>query len=149
MQNKDQDQLKLPQNFHYNQTRRLKKGRNYQKPQVGGRKLIKMPLQQLIKWLGSQEPHQIRNQRNQMLKKKSYYLLKINFTHVYRNLLKVSRSRNKIVMPKLLPKNDPTNLFFYPEKQLHTRYIRLALLKGLATAICQKINTPNLYNCSG
>ena len=45
-----------------------------------------------------------------------YYLLKINFTHVYRNLLKVSRSRKKIVMPKLLPKNDPTNLFFYPEK---------------------------------
>ena len=30
--------------------------------------------------------------------------------------LKVSRSRNKIVMPKLLPKNERTNLFLYPEK---------------------------------
>jgi hypothetical protein len=30
--------------------------------------------------------------------------------------LKVSKSRNKIVMPKLLPKNKQTNLFFYPEK---------------------------------
>ena len=42
-------------------------------------------------------------------------------------LLKVSRSRNKIVMPKLLPKNEQTNLFFYPEKQLPTRqkYSRL------------------------
>ena len=29
--------------------------------------------------------------------------------------LKVSRSRNKIVEPKLLPKNEPTNLFFYPD----------------------------------
>ena len=31
-------------------------------------------------------------------------------------LIKVSRSRNKIVKPKLLPKNEWTNLFFYPEK---------------------------------
>ena len=29
--------------------------------------------------------------------------------------LKVSRYRNKIVMPKLLPKNKPTNLFFYSD----------------------------------
>ena len=34
-----------------------------------------------------------------------------NFDH-----LKVSRSRNKIVMPKLLPKNKRMNLFLYPEK---------------------------------
>ena len=62
--------------------------------------------------------------------------------------IKVSRSRNKIVKPKLLPKNKRTNLFFYPEKKLHTRCVRLALLRGLATAICQNINIPNLYNCS-
>ena len=31
-------------------------------------------------------------------------------------ILKVSRSRNKIVMPKLLPKKERMNLFFYPEK---------------------------------
>jgi hypothetical protein len=31
-------------------------------------------------------------------------------------LLKVSRSGNKIVKPKLLPKNEQTNLFFFPEK---------------------------------
>ena len=42
-----------------------------------------------------------------------------------------------------------TNLFSYPEKQLHIRYVGLALLRGLATAICQNINIPNLYNCSG
>ena len=30
-------------------------------------------------------------------------------------LLKVSRSQNKIVEPKLLPKNERTNLFFYPD----------------------------------
>ena len=29
--------------------------------------------------------------------------------------LEVSRSRNKIVEPKLLPKNEPTNLFFNPD----------------------------------
>ena len=29
--------------------------------------------------------------------------------------LKVSRSRNKIVEPQLLPKNERTNLFFYPD----------------------------------
>ena len=29
--------------------------------------------------------------------------------------LKVSRSRNKIVEPKILPKNERTNLFFYPD----------------------------------
>ena len=33
-----------------------------------------------------------------------------------RYVLKVSRSRNKIFMPKLLPKNKRMNLFFYPEK---------------------------------
>ena len=30
-------------------------------------------------------------------------------------VLKVSRSRNKIVKPKLLPKNEPSNSFFYPD----------------------------------
>ena len=30
--------------------------------------------------------------------------------------LKVSRSRNKIVVPKLLPKNEQTIMFFYPKK---------------------------------
>ena len=30
--------------------------------------------------------------------------------------IKVSRSRSKIVMPKLLPKNKRRSLFFYPEK---------------------------------
>ena len=30
--------------------------------------------------------------------------------------LNVSRSRNKIVLPNLLQKNEQTNLFFYPEK---------------------------------
>ena len=30
-------------------------------------------------------------------------------------VLKVSRSRNKIVEPQLLPKNERTNLFFYPD----------------------------------
>ena len=42
------------------------------------------------------------------------------FTLVYaqfteKNRLKISRSRNKIVMTKLLPKNKQTNLFFYPK----------------------------------
>ena len=37
-------------------------------------------------------------------------------TEISAILQKVSRSRNKIVMPKLLPKNERTNLFFYPEK---------------------------------
>ena len=31
-------------------------------------------------------------------------------------VLKVSRSRNKIVEPQILPKNEWTNLFFYPEQ---------------------------------
>jgi hypothetical protein len=31
-------------------------------------------------------------------------------------VIKVGRSRNKIVMQRLLPKNKGTNLFFYPEK---------------------------------
>ena len=30
-------------------------------------------------------------------------------------LLKVSKSQNKIVEPKLLPKNEPTNWFFNPD----------------------------------
>ena len=30
-------------------------------------------------------------------------------------LLKVSRSRSKIVEPQILPKNEGTNLFFYPD----------------------------------
>ena len=35
---------------------------------------------------------------------------------IWRRLsLKVSRSRNKIVEPKLLPKNEQTNLSFYPD----------------------------------
>ena len=46
-------------------------------------------------------------------------------------------------MPKVLPKYEETNLLFYPKKQLQTRYVRLALLRGLATAICQNINIPN------
>ena len=33
------------------------------------------------------------------------------------DMLKVSRSQNKIVEPKLLPKNERTNLFFYPDGQ--------------------------------
>ena len=55
--------------------------------------------------------------------------------------LKVSRSRNKISKPELLPKDEQTNLFFYPE---NTMYVRLALLRGLETAICYNINIPNL-----
>ena len=35
-----------------------------------------------------------------------------------KDYLKVNRSQNKIVEPKLLPKNEPTNLFFYPDGQL-------------------------------
>ena len=36
--------------------------------------------------------------------------------------LKVSRSRNKIVIPKLLPKNKRTNLFFYYPEQYVVTY---------------------------
>ena len=32
---------------------------------------------------------------------------------------------------------------------VYTRYSSFALLRGLATAICQNIYIPNLYNCSG
>ena len=64
--------------------------------------------------------------------------------------IKISRSRNKIVMPKLLPKtNDWICFSILKSSYIHTRYVRLALLRGLATAICQNINIPNLYNCSG
>ena len=52
-------------------------------------------------------------------------------------LVKVSRSQCKIVTSKLLSKNKWTNLLFY------------AMLRGLATAVCQKINIPYLYNYSG
>ena len=47
------------------------------------------------------------------------------------------------------PKKRTYDFFFYPEKQLHTRYSRLVLLRGLATAVCQNINIPYLYNFSG
>ena len=49
---------------------------------------------------------------------------KINWFHIYAltlfllvftTMIKVSRSLNKIVEPTLLPKNEQTNLFFYPD----------------------------------
>ena len=43
--------------------------------------------------------------------------IEINFsTWLVGSQLKVSRSRNKIVEPQILPKNEQTNLFFYPDK---------------------------------
>ena len=40
---------------------------------------------------------------------------KPNSFKINHKLLKVSRSRNKIIEPQILPKNERTNLFFYPE----------------------------------
>ena len=48
-----------------------------------------------------------------------FTLLRNNFCLFYssRRQVKVNRSQNKIVEPKLLPKNEGTNLFFYPDSQ--------------------------------
>ena len=57
-------------------------------------------------------------------KTRMYFFLELNTTYVRvfkhgtlkSQYLKVSKSQNKIVEPKLLPKNEPTNSFFYPEE---------------------------------
>ena len=45
---------------------------------------------------------------------KSFLIRKYPPTHFFQ-ILKVSRSRNKIVEPITSPKNERTNLFFYPD----------------------------------
>ena len=65
-------------------------------------------------------------------------------------LLKVRISRKNIVMLKLPPKtNEPICFSILKTSYILSRYVRLALPTGLATAICQNINISNLYNCSG
>ena len=54
------------------------------------------------------------DQRQQMENKGQEEWLRLTFL---KSLLKVNRSRNKIVMSKLFPKNEQMNLFFYPENQ--------------------------------
>ena len=55
-------------------------------------------------------------------------------------ILKASRSRNKIVMPKLLPKTNERIFFSILKSSYILGNVRLVLLRGLATAICQNIS---------
>ena len=57
-----------------------------------------------------------------ILKNRKYYFDLLTFLFI-----KVSKSRNKIVMPKLLPKNERTNLFFYPDDSENIFWEKLGL----------------------
>ena len=69
-------------------------------------------------------------------------------------LLKVSRTHNKIVEPKLLPKNKQTNLFFYPDDSEILDFVRIEkqiLHLGEVTAARQfffEFYWPLVQNCT-